>query len=760
MTYKYPLLALFSVVALVGCSDKVSTTTTAGDTYSTSSSYTLPSTLEVTKDSAAESSSSASYAVFGDADTDYTKHVTNSFVDGDIEALEMINEVLQVINDSGYKDYVNKGPYKALVTTPGGEDHKSQGGGAKGDTKVEKLSPMTVNVTRADGTDEPMKIDFWMTMSEDMGPDETFDINVKGHIEVTKGADDDTLPWGVFTFNVQGSGTLPGIGETTLFSMAIKTIENADGKAEMEFIDGNSFPSGEGGSLVASSNAIHVIANKALTSGNMRMIQDGEYTEDLYVTFNDDYYMVKDSSDDPNEYSKKLADMTKRVYEYALFNKATGAKISLNAGMPFKTADGGFGYAGNWGVWAENQSLIVDGAEVTSQGASAAAYTVVAKKGKLIKHTKVSKTLSDIDGLNLSLYQCGESGCSENMVQWSNALDLFQIIGTKAPNADGNYVTTLLESPVTLTTSNIERWGGAWVESLSTMLQIGHYIHDGGTLNDATTITYHVESTVLPGATDAPSTLYTKEWVPDYTVASAGLLAANRDSHWSCWDRGDCLSTLTYDTDEYMLKSGSTELVPPSTLDLSTSEFSWGVHMWGLLVNSTDDPHTVDVFYSWQTGKDSWNKFTSLKDAESTMVVFDQPVRMTYTHSTANDRNADATKDGMLYQIDYDGQNLGIPWNYDVATDDWQPEISLADGTVLTDGTTEYVVKASDVSLSMKMLSTGDVAYVSGLTVDVTTSDPTITFNAAVIAAMPTEPTLDSDGTALKVKVSKGKTIE
>jgi len=55
----------------------------------------------------------------------------------------------------------------------------------------------------------------------------------------------------------------------------------------------------------------------------------------------------------------------------------------------------------------------------------------------------------------------------------------------------------------------------------------------------------------------------------------------------------------------------------------------------------------------------------------------------------------------------------------------------------------------------MKELNTGG----SGLTVDKTTSDPTITYSAGKIAAMPVKPTLDSDGTAIKVKVSKGKKI-
>jgi hypothetical protein len=248
-------------------------------------------------------------------------------------------------------------------------------------------------------------------------------------------------------------------------------------------------------------------------------------------------------------------------------------------------------------------------------------------------------------------------------------------------------------------------------------------------------------------------------------VANANLLAAQEDNHHSCWGNSpeNCVSPgLTYDTANYMLKNGSTNLVVPSkaSLDLTNSRFGWGVHIGGLVGATNGSSSGVDTYYTWQMGTDSWNKYTSIKDAAGTLVVFDQPIRMTYKHLPTNDRNygsasRNTSKDNMLYQIEYDGTNLSIPWAYDVAIDDWAPEINLKDGAILTDGTTEYVVKASEVSLTMKELSTGG----SGLTVDETTADPTITFNAGAISAMPTKPTLGSDGLALKVKVTKGVTM-
>jgi hypothetical protein len=321
----------------------------------------------------------------------------------------------------------------------------------------------------------------------------------------------------------------------------------------------------------------------------------------------------------------------------------------------------------------------------------------------------------------------------------------------------GNYVT--------LTTSNTDEWDGGWVESLSTYLEIGRYINGGVSLADSTAIQYYVESSIKPGDT-VPSTLYTKEWVPNFSVANASALETQQDNHHNCWgnDPDTCKSpALTFDTDNYTLKNGSTEIIAPSkdVLNLTDSRFGGGIHIGGLVASTDGESHGATTYYSWSTGDNEWNKFTSIKDAAGTMVAFDQPIRMTYKHVATNDRNyalaaRDQSKDDMLYQIEYDGTHLNLPWHFNTSIGDWEPEINLKDGAILTDGTTEYVVKASDVSLTMKKLSTGG----SGLTVNEATTDPTITFNAGVISAMPVKPTLDSDGTAIKVKVSKGKKID
>ena len=762
MTFKNTLSIIFIATALVACSDKPFSSSST----STSSAYSLPSELELAKTSESSDASFASSAAFSDTGSDYAKHFTDTWLNNNMDVLDTINVVLQIINDSGYKDFVNKGPYRALIVPPGGDDNKSSGSDSSG-SKVEKLTPMTVNITRADFENSPMNIDFWIDLKEDGGPNGELDLNVKGHIEVSKSANDTSLPWGVFTFDVEGSADFgEEIGVLAMFQMGIKTIENADGLAEMEFIDTNTFPEpGMDGptELITNAISIHVIANKDLTAGNMKLMNThGSDTSHSYVTFNQDFY-IQGNSVEKDEYSKKFSDLKQTAFDYAIFNKETGAALNLNAGMPFRTADGKFGYAGNWGIWAESQNLIVDGAQITSEGSNPVTYTVVSKNGKLVKHSQVSKTLGDISGL--PLYMWNDIEQNDKVIKWNSASNVFEQVGTMGDDGDGNWALTAFELSdyVTLTTGNTDQWDGTWVESLRTYLEIGRYINGGVSLSDSTAIQYYVESTVKPGDT-VPSPLYTLEWVPDFKVANADALMAQEDAHYSCWDTSTCLSSpLTFDTNNYTLKNDATEIVSPdkSVLDLSESRYIWGVHLNGLVAATDGESHGLDTFYSWNTGGNDWNKFTSIKDAVGSMVAFDQPIRMTYKHLATNDRNyamasRDESRDDMLYQIEYDGTNLSIPWFYNPTIDDWEPQINLKDGAILTDGTTKYVVKASDVMLTMKKLVAGG----SGLTLDITTSSPTITYNAGKISAMPVKPTLDKDGTALKVKVSKGKKIE
>lgn len=145
--------------------------------------------------------------------------------------------------------------------------------------------------------------------------------------------------------------------------------------------------------------------------------------------------------------------------------------------------------------------------------------------------------------------------------------------------------------------------------------------------------------------------------------------------------------------------------------------------------------HDENIYYSWQTGNDNWQHFTTLKDADGNYVAFDPPLRLEYTHSNANDINwsagdPDVANNGKKFSVEYNGFELHIPWYYSDADDEWMPMFNIADGAVLTSGSVDYVVKGIEEALIMESLSNPPAAA-DALEI-VSIDPPTLTYDATV----------------------------
>ena len=177
----------------------------------------------------------------------------------------------------------------------------------------------------------------------------------------------------------------------------------------------------------------------------------------------------------------------------------------------------------------------------------------------------------------------------------------------------------------------------------------------------------------------------------------------------------------------------------PLTTDQYSQENSW-------------QAYNADVYYTWETGANEWNQFTTLRDPQNNLLTFDPPLQFTYTHSAANDLNGDTTFDGKKFNIDYDGFELHMPWKFDDEDGEWQPMINLKDGVVLeaSDGS-RYVVKGTEGCMQMDELEDGSVAdYLNFQQVD----PPTLTYDATKTALVGDLPT----GT--EVKIIRGELVE
>ena len=97
------------------------------------SALSLPDRIEMTQvdDTVGTSglyrTSAFSTSAYSDAGTDYATQTKESWLDDGNEALQMVNDILGACQQTAYDQFVNQGPYKALVK-PVGESQSAQTG--------------------------------------------------------------------------------------------------------------------------------------------------------------------------------------------------------------------------------------------------------------------------------------------------------------------------------------------------------------------------------------------------------------------------------------------------------------------------------------------------------------------------------------------------------------------------------------------------------------------------------------------------------
>ncbi len=711
---------------------------------------TLPSRIELTKadDGSTASASLTPNSGFGDPDTDYSKAEKHSYVE-DTDALNMINGILQVVKDSGYKYFVNQGPYAALVTSPSDSD-QAQSGNTTTSTTTEDLEEMVLDVSRASNT-APMVVKLWAV--EEDGPGGNRQL-VKAYFEVTQGVSDD-YPLGEMEAFIKGlkldsSGqVVPG---DPLFRVALK-ISADNGVVTVQSLDYGQ--EDEGGMTFEWNHRLRLRTNQDLSEGQAYVISSETdhssgalATTSLRIAFNSDYFRTKNiESGQVQVFNKK--DLVHRVHNYKLFDKDTGAEVKLAGGFPVAFPGGKTGYVGYYGIWAPAGVTPTSGMKVTRVG-SGEEYTLFGVRGKLTRHSKATVTLGDITGAEIFVWD--ETNHQDNIVAWNGSG--FVKLGTR----DQQGQVTYLGTPTAYTFSNT--WDGGWCDALKAWLPLGTLTSpDNGTV-----VPYHTDQTVFPSQAQN-LTLYFFGFALDAPITQSVIDGASvaMNSYWS----NPTKKTYYFDAANMVLREGGPTGEPVilgADLDLSNSGFSNGYTMDPLTTNSSfttsnwSGIYDEDTFYSWSTGPQDWNQFWTVKDSTGSYVAFDPPIRLKYTHQTANDLNGDSTYDGKLFSMEYDGNHLDVPGKYDAQAEEWVPLFNLKDGTVLqaADGASvEYVVKGVEESLVMRQVTDPTVlsALETSLPFDETLDAPDIVFDetkSALVGDMPTGVTL---------KVIKGELV-
>lgn len=758
---------ILAIITIIGCSGSDTTPAATGDR--SVSALQLPDRISVTQEGAGESAAELARGelAFNDAGTDYSSQETRTWVDDNTDALEMVNEILEIMDQTNYPDYVNYGPYKALVKGVA-ESGQSQGGATQSNTQTESYSEMTLNVTRANES-SPMYVNIWLEVPDGPGGGTML---VQGRFEVTRAQSGD-YPYGELTAHFKGNQLdASGSVGTEIFRMALGIgRDDASDQVSIQFVEDFSM---DGSAWVERTRA-NILTNSDMTTGTAysysldedSMMGPGDPTGiTSYMAFNESHMKFQNADTDELTAFDKT-NLTTRVYRYKVFDAENGSAVTRNSGFPFETGTGEYGYIGYWGMWTPHGITVDDGDTIT-RAETGDTYTVVKKRGKLIKHTRTQVTLGDLDGVDLSYYSCGEGGCVDQVINWIAGEEKFRVVGTRNWDNGGNIVAVSNGAEVTFA----NEWEGAWCESLRAYLPLGRLARDENGNSTAPTnasiLKYHSEQTVNPGALEGDLTLYCWDFTVDFPVTGADItndaVMTAQANYWN----NPTETAFTYDVSEVMLLDADGDAVTfPAGMDLSGTYYSWGYHLMPLITTRLSAENSwqawdQETYYSWQTGTDEWQMFsTVVNETTGEYASFDPPLMLDYTHDAANDINGGTAHQGKKFTLDYDGFELHIPWEYDSGSGvsgEWKPMLNLKDGTVLTDGTGhDYVLKGVDKA---RIMSVVDDAASVVLDVDMAIPAPTLTYDAAVTAAIGSLPDAEiPSGADAPLTVITGNTI-
>ncbi len=726
----------------------------SGSTRSpTGTALELPDSIDLSEVEITGESGFNAPAGYDDPGTDYTDQEKMSWLD-DTDALEMVNDILGVVADTAYEEFINDGPYKALVQSVG-DSKESQGGNSSSSSQTEDLMEITVNVSRQDNS-EPMIVKIWV--KEEDGPGGQAML-IRGYFEVYKGVSEE-YPCGVLEAHFKGNplnangNPMPG---DPLFVMAMSVTANQDGDVVVQVVDVGEEE--EQGFTYEWITKCRVVANSNLTEGNAYVYcaetdwdtQELE-EETFYFAYNEDYFKFQDVGTQEEEVLDKN-ELSHRIFRYKLFDKDTGALIDRSSGFPIRFEEGGYGYIGYWGMWIPYGIDCEDGDTVTRVD-NDTQYTLVKVGGKMTLHTRAECLLSDLTDIEISVWD--DENSEDLIVAW-DGIDSFYKLGIR--NWENGQIE-YLQTPEVYEFSN--EWDGGWCESFIAWLPLGNLTPANGD-----TVYYHTEQTINPStATDLD--LYYWGFALDAPITQQVIDDAPTNE-MNYWNNPPTEKHYFFDASELVLKEDDetgAEVILGDDLNLEGTWFENCGYNMGQL--TTDDSYTEEncweihqaaTFYCWQTGPNEWNQFSTVYDSEGTFASFDAPLRLSYTHLTANDINDDATNDGKQFMLEWDGFDVMIPWYFDEEEEDWTPAFNLKDGVELTEAgsqTAEYVIKGVEEELIMAEVTDPGILtqLETTLPIDDTIPAPTLGYKpskTANVGAVPAN---------AQLKVIKGEVIE
>lgn len=617
-----------------------------------------------------------------DIQTDFQKDATQVYVDeSSAKAFDTVNNILCMIAQSRYDQMLNKGVYAALI-----DENLCNGGGGQATQAQQAQSSApsyknwTVNSSRTDDG-SPQSVKAWI--HETQGQDNT-PVLISANLQITE-ASSATNPYGIFSMNFIGNPiTAGGVDtSTTLMKGTLSAVRDQTGKVFLKFIENDQSAEGQG------SKAATLFKLTDGTGGGSIQQTGTEGTGSSNFAFNDNFFHRVSDSDD--------ACLNRNAFDqssssYGLYDTA-GARVNVNSGFPIKIGSNttaAYGWVGYWGLWLPNNVTVSNGDAVYRQSFNGTPdttpYTILKAGGKLMKHQRYTTTLGAIKNIPLSMWlNSGPNGQGNYNVQWNGSA--FVITGWMPMNS-GNGSWQNLPSPSNLDLSSLQMselnfWSDGLGQGMITLACTASAPVPGqppvfscGSASDANQVIYYSQDIVYPGDA-APSTFACLENCPDATkLSQAQPMKQDVQGMQNVPPTKAAFDTYTFDASRMVLKDGTNDVI-------ATQTAVQGGVMSGPLFDPTD-PNNItalacdwnatqtcgwqagsrlNLFYTWQTGSDSWNQLTLLKSADGSALRFDPPLYVHYTHTQTDTTQSDARYNGVQFRLEYDGfgQLQGIP---------------------------------------------------------------------------------------------------
>jgi hypothetical protein len=685
-------------------------------------------------------------------DTQFS-HVEDATSKG-IGQVNMIACILSALKPDGL---VNKGPYIALVDeTKCDPESRSSSSNAGSDSSAQSSSFTTVTVdsTRASNSD-PMDVKAWLDESDD-GHASTIWV----HGSFTE-PPSETNPYGLFRLDFCGLSA----GTTCMMRGFVNGTDGA-----LNFYSDETRDDG------SNSVRLHLTSVGSTTgSGKMSITQtEGSQSaeQEFLFAYDDDHFLrgdqcfTRDASD---------PDTGMSVWSYGMYDATTGARIERNSGFPIEYTTGGVTYQGFLGYFG--LSLPTDVLDAMPSGATVQKvdyvegeeptrtdYIVVRAAGRLLKFTKHERTLQGIDKIPFNTF-IGDasslfSGATSNTqytLYWDDTNSSMKIVG-KMNCTENGCQPQELDSEYAVPLSFWQTMGGiqGWSEALGGDVFIDLHTLSSPVDSDALHVVYRTQETVYPA--DMPAHLYCVNNCPTVSSMSAYFSSQSDDpqsspfvsSTFNNWQPSNAPVAYTTDAATALMMDDQSQAVTLTDRSAAEShpQYGNGLRSGRLFTelaaaecapNSNtycdSQVNTLDVYYQWETGPNSYNQFAAVKDSQGNYVSLDAPLQVTFDVPNGAQYGDYAGKSIVLQYGGY-GQLWGIPGhcvshltNEDVSCDQedsrYVPEFVIPyDATtgVVHEGNNTYLVKWLDREIRF---AKKDLSECSALTLPANTTLPT-----------------------------------